>query len=170
MAVLASQDVKGAGTLADEVAVASLAALMHTKPNNFFDLAACWCGCLLFRECVFRRTRDGSVFVSLGFQKWAGFGWRVREIQSDDTIYYETPAGQALQDSRECLEFLHCTNLASRDELAVVEQFEAIPCKICNLATSVRGMWGSPHCALRVDEGIPACMHSCGRVGRCKPV
>ena len=115
---------KASGTLADANAVAALAALQMTESNDFHDLGATWCSCLFLRHSVYRRRKDGAVFVSLGFNKWIALGWQLSEVEGADCTFFETPSQQ---DARSSLQFLCLTNVASNDDSMELEEFEAIP-------------------------------------------
>ena len=55
--------------------------------------AQAWCGNLLSRGSLFLDTRDQSVFLSLGFQKWVALGVPLQTVQCGGSTYFVLPGG-----------------------------------------------------------------------------
>ena len=132
---LICEDIKPAGTQADETAVAAVAALLASRDSDFQDLAAAWCSAFLQLGQCFRRKADGAVFLSLGFQKWCSLGWRLEPVLDrrfpGGRQFFHTPPGLQAEDARGRLEFLRCSNLAAGEDDRGEEEFEGIPCEFC---------------------------------------
>ena len=56
-------------------------ALRELGPSRFHGIGGCWVGCLLQEGMVYRHLSSKKVYLSLGFQHQALFGWELEELE-----------------------------------------------------------------------------------------
>eukprot|EP00435_Cladocopium_sp_Y103_P076087 s4_g76.t1 len=127
------QEVKPAGTETDEKAVAALIALTVTADNNFYGIGNLETSCLLQRGLLYRRKRDNSFVLSLGFVQYAALGWQLEAIEYENEFYFCFPSGdnKSFDQKTDCLHFLTCSAVSNCDDDDDKEEFAGVPFEVC---------------------------------------
>ena len=76
-----SSAVKPSGQAADFRSIGAMLALRELGPSRFHGIGGCWVGCLLQEGMVYRHLSSKKVYLSLGFQHQALFGWELEELE-----------------------------------------------------------------------------------------
>lgn len=124
---------KPAGTETDEKAVAALIALTVTADKNFYGIGDLETSCLLQRGLLYRRKRDNTCVLSLGFVQYAALGWQLEAIEYENEFYFRFPSGadMSFDQKTDCLHFLTCSAVSNSDGDDHKEEFAGIPFEVC---------------------------------------
>ena len=127
---------KPAGTETDEKAVAALIALSVTADHGFRGIGNLEASCLLQRGLLYRRKRDNTFVLSLGFVQYAALGWQLEAIEyNEGEFYFRFPSGdnKTFDQKTDCLHFLTCSGVSNSDDDDDKEEFAGIPFEVCIL-------------------------------------
>ena len=127
----AREEVKPAGTEADERSVAAMFALWKSRDFYFGGISDLWKSCTLQRGLLYIRKSDNMVFVSLGFMEYVAIGWGLERVysKSSEKNFFTTPKCTSYNDAKGNIFFLSCTGLSGRNITDQSEEFAGIPFK-----------------------------------------
>lgn len=133
---------KPASLLSDLRAVAAAVALTHQSAEDFRDLSALWCGCLLQMGSVFYRNQEEDFLLSLGFHSQAALCWRLDSYAppNGEPAFFWPRVGA---NAKDFLVWVTLTKLESRDNPGSADAFQGVPTETCH-STQVCGIFQPP--------------------------
>ncbi|CAL1153918.1 unnamed protein product [Cladocopium goreaui] len=123
-----SSAVKPSGQAADFRSIGAMLALRELGPSRFHGIGGCWVGCLLQEGMVYRHLSSKKVYLSLGFQHQALFGWELEELEDETngTFFFLAESRMTVQQFIGKLEPIVAHELGQGKEA-----FAGVPCPPC---------------------------------------